>query len=105
MARYDYLIVGGGMAADAAARGICEVDNSGTIGVLSSEPDAPYSRPPLTKALWKGDAFDSVWRKTDETGAKLHLSTNASAIDVAGKAVTDIHGERFGYGKLLLATG
>lgn len=105
MPSYDYLIVGGGMAADAAAHGIREVDNSGTIGILSSEPDAPYSRPPLTKALWKGDRFDSVWRNTSETGAMLHLSANASAIDVAGKAVTDIHGDRFGYGKLLLATG
>jgi NADPH-dependent 2,4-dienoyl-CoA reductase/sulfur reductase-like enzyme len=105
MPSYDYLIVGGGMAADAAARGIREIDNSGTIGILSSEPDAPYSRPPLTKALWKGDAFESVWRNTSETGAELHLSASASAIDVAGKAVTDVRGERFGYGKLLLATG
>jgi 3-phenylpropionate/trans-cinnamate dioxygenase ferredoxin reductase component len=105
MPSYDYLIVGGGMTADAAARGIREVDNSGSIGILSSEADAPYSRPPLTKALWKGDAFDSVWRKTSETGAELHLSTNATAIDARAKAVTDIRGDRFGYGKLLLATG
>src|SRR6185503_7921440 len=105
MPSYDYLIVGGGMAADAAARGIREVDTSGTIGILSSEPDAPYSRPPLTKALWKGDPFASVWRLTAETGAELHLTASATAIDVGGKAVTDIHGDRFGYGKLLLATG
>ena len=34
--RYTYLIVGGGMAADAAAQGIREVDPDGTIGLISS---------------------------------------------------------------------
>src|SRR2546427_100347 len=37
MAPYDYLIVGGGMTADAAAQGIRGVDANGRIGLLDAE--------------------------------------------------------------------
>jgi 3-phenylpropionate/trans-cinnamate dioxygenase ferredoxin reductase subunit len=47
MPNYKYLILGGGMTADAAVRGIREIDRLGSIGVLSSEACAPYNRPPL----------------------------------------------------------
>ena len=60
MERYDYLIVGGGMTGDAAVRGIREVDKQGSIGLIGSEPDAPYNRPPLTKGLWKGKPVDKI---------------------------------------------
>ena len=54
MADYKYLIIGGGMTADAAVRGIRELDQSGLVGLLCSEACPPYDRPPLSKALWKG---------------------------------------------------
>ena len=57
MPDYRYLIVGGGMTADAAVMGIRKVDRSGSIGLVSSELHAPYERPPLTKGLWKDRAF------------------------------------------------
>lgn len=41
MAHYNYLIIGGGMTADAAVHGIREVDAAGTIGVISMEADTP----------------------------------------------------------------
>src|SRR2546430_14049846 len=69
MPPYDYLIVGGGMTADAAARGIREVDANGRIGLLSAEPHPPYNRPPLPNALWKSEPEASIWRKTQATGA------------------------------------
>jgi NADPH-dependent 2,4-dienoyl-CoA reductase/sulfur reductase-like enzyme len=105
MPDYHYLIVGGGMAADAAARGIREVDRERDIGLLSEEPDAPYSRPPLSKGLWKGEALDSVWRKTEEAGVTLHLGKRATRLDPAARQVTDHRGATYGYRKLLLATG
>ena len=52
MRHYDYLIVGGGMAADAAARGIRELDVAGALGILSADIDPPYARPALSKRLW-----------------------------------------------------
>ena len=81
MHKYDYLIIGGGMTADAAAHGIREIDASGTIGIISNEGDAPYSRPPLSKALWKGEPEQTVWRGTDSLGVTLHLERSATTLE------------------------
>jgi NADPH-dependent 2,4-dienoyl-CoA reductase/sulfur reductase-like enzyme len=105
MARYDYLIVGGGMTADAAAHGIREQDAKGSIAIVGSERHPPYNRPPLTKGLWKGDAPDSIERKTQETGAELVLSRRIAALDVAARRATDDRGTTYEYRTLLLATG
>lgn len=45
MKAYAYLIIGRGITADAAVKGIREVDPSGTIGVIRAEQDMPYIRP------------------------------------------------------------
>lgn len=103
--RYDYLIVGGGMTADAAVRGIREADASGTIGLISAEPHPPYNRPPLSKALWKGEPEASIWRGTETAGAVLHLGRRATAVDPAARRVTDDRGDEHVYRALLLATG
>src|SRR5215218_3969275 len=89
MAHYAYLIIGGGMTADAATSGIREIDSSGSIGLISMEPDAPYDRPPLTKGLWKDQKFESIWRQTKERKVELHLGRKVAAIDVRKKSVTD----------------
>lgn len=103
--RYDYLIIGGGMTADAAVRGIRERDASGTIGILAAETYPPYNRPPLTKALWKGDPLDSIWRNTDQRNLTLHSGATATALNPALRTVTDHRGATHEYGALLLATG
>jgi NADPH-dependent 2,4-dienoyl-CoA reductase/sulfur reductase-like enzyme len=105
MPHYDHLIVGGGMTADSAIKAIRERRPDDSIGLVSADGDPPYNRPPLTKGLWKGDAEESVWRKTQEKGATLHLGRRATALDTASKTVTDDSGESYTYGKLLLATG
>ena len=105
MPHYPYLIVGGGMTADATVRGIREVDTNAAIGVIGSEADPPYARPPLTKALWKGEPLDSIWKWTAQTGAQLHLGQRATALDLGEKTVTDAVGASYTYDKLLLATG
>jgi 3-phenylpropionate/trans-cinnamate dioxygenase ferredoxin reductase component len=102
---YKYLIVGGGMTADSAVKGIRKVDANGTIGLISQEEDPPYNRPPLSKALWKGKDLESIWRGTAEAGAALHLGRRATAIDSATRKVVDDRGETYSYQKLLLATG
>ncbi len=105
MPDYSYLIIGGGMTADAAAKAIRAADPNGSIGLVSAEPHPPYDRPPLSKALWKGESEEKIWRKTDTTGAVLHLDRRVTAIDPHGKKVTDARGDTYRYGKLLLATG
>ena len=77
MKEYNYVIVGGGMTADAAVSGIRERDPNGTIAVLSDEKHPPYDRPPLSKKLWTGMPIDSIWRKTREAKADLFLDTRA----------------------------
>ncbi|MFY0407535.1 NAD(P)/FAD-dependent oxidoreductase [Solicola sp. PLA-1-18] len=106
--RYDYLIIGGGMAADTAANGIRERDTEGTIGILGEEPTAPFPRPALSKKLWTDPDFtedDAALSTHEKTGATLHLGTRATGIDREAKAVTTDGDDTFGYGRLLLATG
>src|SRR5688500_1336949 len=93
------------MTADAAVRGIQKEDAKGTIGVVGVDGHPPYNRPPLTKGLWKGDAPDSIWRKTEETGAQLILGRRVVNVDSEQKRATDDQGTAYDYGTLLLATG
>jgi NADPH-dependent 2,4-dienoyl-CoA reductase/sulfur reductase-like enzyme len=104
-ARYSYLIIGGGMAADAAAHGIREVDPDGTIGLIGSEPDPPYKRPPISKKLWQGKPLDSVWLGTDQLDVDLHLGRTGRLLDLQHKRVVDDRGTEYSFDKLLLATG
>jgi NAD(P)H-nitrite reductase large subunit len=46
---FDYLIIGGGLAAASAVDGIRDLDAEGTIAVLADESEPPYHRPPLSK--------------------------------------------------------
>lgn len=102
---YPYLIIGGGMAGAAAVRGIRKLDGEGRIGLFSREPHAPYKRPFLSKALWKGTAYDKVWMKMDTSHIDLHLATSIERIDRNNRQVVDHQGKAYGYDKLLLATG
>jgi NADPH-dependent 2,4-dienoyl-CoA reductase/sulfur reductase-like enzyme len=105
MRNYKYLIIGGGMTADAAVSGIRELDSKGSIGLISADSDAPYDRPPLTKALWKGKPLDSIWRQTKEHHADLYLQRRVNTIDTGRKTVADDKKEVYSFEKLLLATG
>jgi len=102
---YTYLIVGAGMTADAAAQAIRAADPNGTIGLVGAEPHPPYNRPPLSKALWKGDPEETIWRKTAATGAELVLGRRVVAIDPRGHTATDDRGTVYRFKRLLLATG
>jgi 3-phenylpropionate/trans-cinnamate dioxygenase ferredoxin reductase component len=109
MSNYKYIIVGGGMTGDSAAKGIREIDKSGTIALFSDEKALPYNRPPLSKALWKGEPIDSIWRTTEKAMAEEKIdffgSTSVISIDASSKIVKTSDGKEYRYEKLLLATG
>jgi 3-phenylpropionate/trans-cinnamate dioxygenase ferredoxin reductase component len=105
MPKFKYLIVGGGMTADAAVQGIREIDSNGSIGLISAEADPPYDRPPLTKGLWKDKSLDSIWRSAAKQHAQLHLGRAVKSLDLKQKQVSDDQGAVFSFEKLLLATG
>lgn len=105
MAKYRYLIIGGGMTAYAAICGIREVDADGSIGLISAESHPPYKRPPLSKGLWQGKPIEKIWYPIDELKVSLHLGCSAQALLIADKTVIDAHGNRYRFDKLLIATG
>jgi NADPH-dependent 2,4-dienoyl-CoA reductase/sulfur reductase-like enzyme len=105
MAHFDYLIIGGGMTADAAIRGIRDRDQNGSIGLIGKEAHRPYNRPPLSKALWKGEKIESIWRNTEALSAELLLGRQAIGVDAKNQRVEDDRGDAHTYSKLLLATG
>ena len=92
---YRYLIVGGGMTADAACRGIRDHDADGSIGLVGEEPHPPYSRPPLSKALWQGKDEATIWRGTAELGVELHLGRRVVSLDLAARQAIDDAGETY----------
>ena len=105
MAHFKYLIVGGGVTADAAARGIRDVDPDGAIGIVSAETDPPYDRPRLSKGLWTGDLPDEIRTRTETRGVAFHLGRTVTAIAPWNKSVVDDRRTVYSFDKLLLATG
>jgi NADPH-dependent 2,4-dienoyl-CoA reductase/sulfur reductase-like enzyme len=101
----QYLIVGGGMTADAACRGIRDFDSDEAITVVAEEPHPPYARPPLSKALWKGAEESTIWRDTANHKVGLRLGRTIVRLDLDARRATDDRGEIYAYERLLLATG
>jgi 3-phenylpropionate/trans-cinnamate dioxygenase ferredoxin reductase subunit len=104
---YPYLIIGGGMTAHAAVQGIREVDQSSRIGLFSIEKYQPYSRPPLTKGLWKGKPLEKIWLKHLDLKVELFLGQRITVLDAQNKQVQNEKGEifRYDYKKLRSFTG
>jgi 3-phenylpropionate/trans-cinnamate dioxygenase ferredoxin reductase component len=106
---YPFLIIGGGMAGDAAVRGIRQIEPDQPIGLIGQESDPPYNRPPLSKGLWKPGPrpmpLARIWRGTESLGVDMHLGRKAVRLDLANKQITDDQGEEYTYDRLLLATG
>jgi NADPH-dependent 2,4-dienoyl-CoA reductase/sulfur reductase-like enzyme len=105
MRTYRYLIIGGGMTADAACKGIRELDADGSVGLVTEETHAPYARPPLSKALWKGESEATIWRGTADLGVDVRLARTIAALDLPAHQAIDDAGETYAYERLLLATG
>lgn len=104
---YEYLIVGGGQTADAAAGQLRKQKPDARIGILGDEPTGPYKRPPLTKGAWNPDSENapSISLDTAVRNVDVHVDRHVTALDPGARKVTDSQGDEWHYGKLLLATG
>jgi 3-phenylpropionate/trans-cinnamate dioxygenase ferredoxin reductase subunit len=107
---YDYVIVGAGVAAASAVKGIRSQDGSGRIAVIGSEPDKPVYRPVLTKDLWLKDdetleGASLAGDLDDDDAVDLVTDTTVTELDPGAHVVRLADGSSVGYGKLLLATG
>lgn len=110
MKRERIVIIGASVAGATAAVTLREGGFEGDVTLIGAEARPPYNRPPLSKGYLRGqDRFDDqLVRPADYyEGARidLRLDNAATAIDPARKVVTLADGERFGYDKLLVATG
>src|SRR6202034_2087590 len=52
---YEWLIIGGGPAGIAAARGYRDAGGGDSVAIITDEHRMPYRRPPLTKELLRGE--------------------------------------------------
>ena len=106
----DFLIVGGGSAGFSAARTLREEGATGSVLVVSRDPDPPYDRTAVSKTYLGGEkSREEVllggpgW--FEDNDVELLTRTSAMSLDTAAHEVTLSNKETVGYGKLLLATG
>jgi nitrite reductase (NADH) large subunit len=104
-----YVIIGNGVAGTTAAAGVRKLDSDGEITVLTDEAAPFYSRIRLIEYL-AGEAaekdiviYKDEWYK--KNNISLLLNTPVADIDKDKREVTTSNGERYGFDRLLLATG
>jgi NADPH-dependent 2,4-dienoyl-CoA reductase/sulfur reductase-like enzyme len=99
-----YLIVGGGMTGDMAAKGIREHDADGRVVIVGAEPHPVYKRPILTKGLWRGAPEEKLW-KQPAPDTEVVTGRRIVSLDLEAQTAIDDSGEEYAWEKLLLATG
>jgi NADPH-dependent 2,4-dienoyl-CoA reductase/sulfur reductase-like enzyme len=109
MDRFELVIVGGGLAAARAIREYRAAGGSGSVALLSREQSLPYHRPPLSKRYLRGevgreDTFVEPQEFYEDNAVELLLGTEVTGVDTRDGAVTTAN-RRYGYRRLLLATG
>ncbi|MDQ2986932.1 MAG: NAD(P)/FAD-dependent oxidoreductase [Armatimonadota bacterium] len=109
--RYDYVLLGGGTSCGYAARGIRELDKTGSIAIISADSEPPYDRPPFSKGFLKNDTMEVADAHSNEdsfyleSSIDVELNRRASSLDLAAKRVGLEGGDTVEYGKLLYALG
>lgn len=107
--KYDYLIIGGGIAGVTAAETIREINPGAAIGIVSDESSALYSRVLIPSYLKHRITRDQLFLRRAEDFIKksidFHFPQIVSAVDTRAKTVHLDQGAVFGYQKLLIASG
>ena len=103
-------VVGAGMAGLRTCESLRQQGYAEPIVLIGAEKHAPYSRPPLSKEVLRGDAEASTatLRETDELAAfevDIRLGRIATGLDVDGRKVLLDDGEAVTYDDVVIATG
>lgn len=103
------VVVGGGLAAGSAVTELRDAGYDGDLVVLAEEHHVPYERPPLSKAVLRGEkpvesayVHPSSWYA--EHDVVVRTGSRVTAIDPVDKTVSSEVGET-PFSALLLATG
>ncbi|MFC7472842.1 NAD(P)/FAD-dependent oxidoreductase [Dankookia sp. GCM10030260] len=104
------VIAGAGHAGGSAAAFLRQYGWKGAIVLVGEEPNAPYQRPPLSKAWLKGEATAESLalrpaRFYAQQTIELRLGTRVGALDRTARQVTLSDGAVLGYDRLILALG
>jgi 3-phenylpropionate/trans-cinnamate dioxygenase ferredoxin reductase subunit len=106
-----YLLIGAGLAAHFAMRGIRERDKEGRILIVGAEPELPYTRPHLSKGYLMGKRERAkVFVKPiefyrDDMKAEVWLDRRVTSIDAAKKIAQLADGTSIAFERALIATG
>ncbi|HTR97508.1 MAG TPA: FAD-dependent oxidoreductase [Candidatus Acidoferrales bacterium] len=107
---HRYVIIGGGIAAAAAARGIRAHDREGSVLLVSRENHLPYRRGPLAREAWQG-GFDLERLSIQppefytENRIEVRLRREIVEIDADHHVLWDERGDSLGFDHAVLATG
>jgi NADPH-dependent 2,4-dienoyl-CoA reductase/sulfur reductase-like enzyme len=104
------VVVGASLAGLRACESLRTAGYTGTIVLIGAEPHQPYDRPPLSKALLKGEYEpDRIHLRKPEALAGLELDmrlgVRATALDVSRRAVTLETDEVLAADGVIIATG
>lgn len=110
MTHYKYIIIGGGIAGGRAVEGIRQIDEQGSIALVTRESHPPYQRPPLSKSYLHGKAELARLYLQDEEYYQEHqvqIIKNVAVlkIDPQEREIYLEEGTILNYERLLLATG
>ena len=104
------VVVGAGQAGAALVARLRALGHSGPLTLVGAEPDAPYQRPPLSKAYLKGELARERLHLRPESfyaaeGVDLITGVRAERIDRAARVVMLADGRALRYDRLALTTG
>ncbi len=102
-------IIGANMAGGTAAATLREEGFDGRVVLIGREPHPPYERPPLSKEYLRGEQHRAPVHPAAgvvrEEQIETRFGDTADRIDVAGRSVELVGGERIAFDSLLVATG
>jgi len=107
MTRFELVIAGGGLTAARAIRSYREAGGDGRIALLAGESVLPYHRPALSKKYLRGETGAPFVEDANFYAAndvEVVLAAPVTTVDTRARAAVTERG-RFGFEKLLLATG
>lgn len=104
------VVVGASVAGVRTVQALRREGFGGEVILIGDEPEFPYDKPPLSKAVFAGASTLDDTRllsaaHLDDLGLDLRLGVPASTLDVAAKLVTLADGTSIGYDQVVLATG
>jgi 3-phenylpropionate/trans-cinnamate dioxygenase ferredoxin reductase component len=106
---FELLVIGGGPAGLAAARGFRAAGGEGAVAIVSDEHRMPYRRPPLTKELLRGELGEDQLALEQEPWLVENqvalISGRAVALDHAAHESVLSGGRTLSFARCVLATG